>query len=170
MYVWFICLLFYVLFNSGISCDMCLKYQKKIQDIQTWWDHQGLFWLWAQPMRNDVTMKCHFPLAEPIARMIPASWWPHDAHVMKLMFGSYFRILILACAVDPYFGMLCKSLSIRIWYLEILRNNELYNVAIWYSYFLLKMNLSFFQSFDHGWGLGFYFLGGGHLQPYGWVL
>ena len=31
----------------------------------------GLFWVCAQPMRDDVTMQHHLSLAEPIPRMIP---------------------------------------------------------------------------------------------------
>ena len=32
--------------------------------------HQGSFWVWAQPMRDDVTLKRCFSLAKPIPRMV----------------------------------------------------------------------------------------------------
>ena len=33
-------------------------------------DYQGWFWVWAQPVRDDVTMSQHLSLAEPIPRII----------------------------------------------------------------------------------------------------
>ena len=34
-------------------------------------DQQVSFWVWAQPMREGITMQRPLSLAEPIARMIP---------------------------------------------------------------------------------------------------
>ena len=39
---------------------------------------QGLLWVWAQPMRDDVTRQRRLSVAEPILTMIPVYWLKND--------------------------------------------------------------------------------------------
>ena len=49
-----------------------LKYWKVLPYICG--PQQGSFWVWAQPMRDDITMLCGLSLSVPIPRLTPAQW------------------------------------------------------------------------------------------------
>ena len=75
-------------------------------------DSQGEFWVWTQPMRDDVTLQRHFSLAEPIPRMLQGflhavcdtevckivmmtRWWFSTCYLYNGV-GVWFEVMITA--------------------------------------------------------------------------